>query len=85
MVQIIVTILKFAGIIVGILVLLVLALLLLLLFVPIKYEFFGKNKDEMVLNGKAYWLFHIVSYGIEYKNKELKQVLRIFGVPIWKR
>lgn len=83
--HIILTILKFTGIFLGIVFLILLFLLLLLLFVPVRYEVQGKNEDQTEIYGKVHWLFHIVTYGAEYKEKELKQVLRIFGVPVWKK
>lgn len=80
----IVTILKMIGVILGILLLVLLFLLCLLLFVPIRYEIRGENDEKTEFHGKIHWLFHIVTYGAEYENKELKQVLRILGVPVWK-
>ena len=81
----ILTILKYAGIGVGILIAIVLVLLLLILFVPVRYEALGERDDKINAKGKVHWLFHIVSFQISYENDELKQVLRIFGVHIWKR
>lgn len=82
---IILTILKYAGIGVGILIAIVLVLVLLVLFVPVRYEALGEREDKIHAKGKVHWLFHIVSFQISYENDELKQVLRIFGVPVWKR
>ncbi len=79
------TILKIIGMILGILLLVLLFLLCLLLFVPIRYEIRGENDEKTEFNGKIHWLFHIVTYGAEYENKEIRQVLRIFGVPVWKK
>ncbi len=85
MLQIILLILKFLGIIVGILLAVLLVLLLLALFVPVRYDLWGENQEEMLVKGKIHWLFHIVSLQVSYENEELKQVLRIFGVPVWKK
>lgn len=85
MLGIILTILKYAGILVGILLLIVLFLLLLLLFVPIRYDLTAKKEETMEVKGKAHWLFQAVSYRIVYEKDEMKQVLRIFGVPVWKK
>lgn len=85
MLEIILTILKFAGIGIGILLAIVLLLLLLVLFVPVRYDLKGENKEKMMAEGKVHWLFHIVTFQISYDNNELKQVLRIFGVPVWKK
>lgn len=85
MLQIILTILKFAGIGIGILLAMILVLLLLVLFVPVRYELNGENDENLLATGKVHWLFHIVTFRISYENGEMKQVLRIFGVPIWKK
>lgn len=85
MLEIILTILKFAGIGIGIILAIVLLLLILMLFVPIRYDIEGKNKEKLQAKGKVHWLLHIVSFQISYENDEMKQVLRIFGVPVWKK
>ena len=85
MLDIILTILKFAGICVGILLAIVLVILLLVLFVPVRYDLDGENKEKLIAQGKVHWLFRIVTYQISYENDELKQVLRVFGVPVWKK
>ena len=85
MLDIILTILKFAGIGVGILLVIVLFILLLVLFVPVRYDLDGENQEELAAKGKVHWLFRIVTYQISYENEELKQVLRVFGVPVWKK
>ena len=46
MLEIILTILKFAGIGIGILLAIVLVLLLLVLFVPVRYDLKGENNDD---------------------------------------
>lgn len=85
MLQIILLILKIAGIAIGILLAILLILLLLVLFVPVRYDITGENHEEMLVKGKVHWLFHIVTFQISYENEEMKQVLRIFGVPVWKK
>ena len=85
MMEIILTILKYAGIGVGVLLLVVLLLLLLLLFVPIRYELDGENKEKMKVDAKVHWLFRIVNFRLDYEEKEMKMVLRVFGVPVWKK
>ena len=85
MLDIILTVLKFAGIGVGILLAIVLVILLLVLFVPVRYDLDGENKEKLIAQGKVHWLFRIVTYQISYENDELKQVLRVFGVPVWKK
>ena len=85
MLGIILTILKYAGIILGGLLGILLILLLLVLLVPVRYDLNGVNKERMQAKGKIHWLFHIVSFQISYENDEMKMVARIFGVPVWKK
>lgn len=85
MLEIILTILKYAGLGLGVLLLVVLALFLLILFVPVRYDLHGENKERLNGTGKIHWLFHIISFQFSYENSEMKQVLRIFGVPVWKK
>ena len=85
MLGIILTILKFIGIGIGILFAIVLILLLLALFIPVRYEVDGENGEELQVKGKVHWLFRIVTFQITYENEEMKQVLRIFGVPVWRK
>ena len=85
MLEIILTILKFAGIGIGILLAVVLFLLLLILFVPIRYDVKAENDENLQAKGKIHWLFRILSFQISYENDEMKMVARIFGVPVWKK
>lgn len=86
MLGLILTILKTGGIILGILLAVVLILLFLILFVPVRYDLCGENEAERELSakGKVHWLFHIVTFEIGYEEAELKQIVRVFGVPVWK-
>ena len=85
MLEIILTILKFAGIGLGVLLAIILVLLLLVLLVPVRYDIEGENKEKLLAKGKVHWLFHIVSFQISYENEETKMVARIFGVPVLKK
>lgn len=85
MLDIILTILKFAGIGIGILFAIVLVLLLLILFVPVRYDLKGENSEKLMAKGKVHWLLHIITFEMCYENEQFKQVLRIFGVPVWKK
>lgn len=84
MLQIILIILKFVGITAGILLALILAVALLILFVPVRYDLSGEKKEELAARGKVHWLFHIVTFQVIYEKEEVRQILRIFGVPVWK-
>lgn len=81
---IILLILKFVGIVLGICLAVLLALLLLVLFVPVRYDLRGEKEDNLHVEGKVHWLLHIVTLEIRYENEEMKKILRIFGVPVWK-
>ena len=85
MLEIILTILKFAGIGIGILMGVVLLLLILILLVPIRYHIEGENEEKLQVKGKVHWLFHIATFQISYENEKMKMVARIFGVPVWKK
>lgn len=85
MLEIILTILKFAGIGIGILLAVVLLLLILALFVPVRYDVKAESDEKLQAKGKIHWLFHILSFQIWYENDEMKMVARIFGVPVWKK
>ena len=85
MLEIILTILKFAGIGIGILLGIMLLLLILVLFIPVRYDIEGENNEKLQAKGKVHWLFHIVSFQVSYENEKMKMVLRIFGVPVWKK
>ena len=85
MLEIILTILKFAGIGIGVLLAVLLVVLLLVLVVPVRYEIDGENGEKLQAKGKVHWLCRIVSFQISYENEEMKMVLRIFGVPVWKK
>ena len=85
MLEIILTILKFAGIGIGILLAIVLVLLLLILFVPVRYDLEGENNEKLQAKGKVHWLSRIVSFQVSYENDEMKMTARVFGVPVWKK
>ena len=85
MLEIILTILKFAGIGIGILLAVVFFLLLLLLFVPVRYDLEGENYEKLLAKGKVHGLFRIVSFEVIYENNEMKMIVRVFGVPVWKK
>ena len=85
MLEIILTILKYVSLGVGVLLLVVLALLLLVLLGPVRYEIKGEKEEKLTGRIKIHWLFHIVSFQTSYENNEMKQILRIFGVPVWKK
>lgn len=63
---------------------LLLLILLLVLFVPVRYDLHGKKKEDTAVRGKVHWLFHIVTFHIVYDENGMRQILKVFGVPVWK-
>jgi len=83
MLHIILVILKIIGIILISIICLLLVLFILGLFYPISYVLKGKKESmELSVRGKAYWLFHAVSFVGWYGEKKLQYKLRVFGIPI---
>ena len=73
-------ILKLIGIILLALFGIILFLLVLLLFVPVRYRVSGQIADEVVIHAKLTWLMHVVSFSLDYCEKEFASCLRIFGI-----
>lgn len=77
-------VLKIAGKILLWLLGILLALLLIFLFVPIRYQAYGKREKEsghMQAGGKVSWLFSIISLYVTYEDT-LETSLHIFGHPM---
>lgn len=70
--------------IIGIILAIILLLLLLVLFVPIRYRFYGRKKEDIYAKGRISWLFHIIHGSFLYENEKLKVVFRIFGIPVFR-
>ena len=83
--MIILTILKIIGIVLACIVGLVLLLVLLVLLVPIRYRFSGEGMNaDIVADGKASWLFGLISASIQYAEKKLLYRVRIAGISLKK-
>lgn len=79
MVHILLLILK----IIGIILLVILCLALLLLFSPITYIGNIEIKDKLVYGKlRAGWLFHIVQFGLKFKQSDASYALRVLGIPV---
>lgn len=79
MVHIMLLILKIIGIILSV----ILCLALLILFFPITYVGNVEIKDKLVYGKlKAGWLFHIIHFGLRFKQSDVLYALRVFGIPV---
>lgn len=83
--QIIFIILKVIGIILASILGLIVAIVLLLLFVPVKYEIYGKIEENVEFRLKVGWLLRIIYFTMSYKNDTFTQRIRLFGIPIRKK
>lgn len=84
MLSVVLTIFKFIGITILILLAILLLVICLILFVPIRYHAMGFYKDTYRIQAKINWLLHIVSFVLLYeKDSPFQMKLRIFGIPIY--
>ena len=82
--EVVLLILKIIGIVLLALLGLIILLLLIVLFVPVRYRAKGDYEDsEAGCDAVISFLLHIIALKITYK-KELKMVLKIFGIPLFK-
>jgi len=81
MVGVLLTILKILGIIILSIIGLVLLILALVLFVPIRYNAYGKYDKDILVSARVTWLLHFVSVSVKY-TKELNLVVKILGIKI---
>lgn len=79
MVQVVLGILKVIGILLAVLLGVVLLVLLAVLFVPIRYEAFGRKGEEIFAEGRVSWLMRIVTFQGGYERGKPYARLRIFG------
>lgn len=83
MLHILLLILKIIGILLAVLLGLILLLLLIVLFVPFRYYAYGsKRGDNLQGKVKVSWLFHGISFAVEYKDKTAITDIRILGIPL---
>lgn len=85
--QIFLTILSIIGKIILILLSVIAILIAAILFYPITYDvsgnFKGTEKPECVL--KVHWLFRLIYFRLDYDKIGLKMILRIVGIPVWRK
>ena len=83
--MIILSILKIIGIVLACIVGLVLLLLLLVLLVPIRYRFSGDGMNaDIQAEGKASWLFGLLSASIRFAEKKLLYRVSVVGISLKK-
>ena len=83
--MIILSILKIIGIVLACIVGLVLLLVLLVLLVPIRYRFSGDGMNaDIQADGKASWLFGLLSASIRFAEKKLLYRVSVAGISLKK-
>lgn len=84
MLTVVLTILKWIGIALLVLLGVLIFLLCLILFVPIRYKANGFCKDSYQIHAKATWLLHIISFTVDFKQEQpFRMKLRILGISIY--
>lgn len=84
MLSVVLTILKFIGITILVLLGTLLFIVCLILFVPLRYRAEGFYKDTYKIQAKLSWLLHIVSFTLLYEKENPLQIkLRILGIPVF--
>ena len=83
--MIILSILKIIGIVLACIVGLVLLLVLLVILVPIRYRFSGEGMNaDIQAEGKASWLFGLLSASIRFAEKKLLYRVSVAGISLKK-
>lgn len=85
MLHIVLLILKIIGIILACLLGLCLLLVLCVLFVPLRYKGAVEKYGEIGAKANLSWLFHLVSFEMQYEGSEVDSGLRILGIKIGRR
>ena len=79
------TILKISGSILGILVAILFLLILLVLLVPIRYEIVGVWEDDIKeISVHARWLLGLLSFRGMFASDEKGGIVRLLGIPIFR-
>ncbi|MDO5293184.1 MAG: DUF2953 domain-containing protein [bacterium] len=73
---------KIIGITIAVILGILLFAILLILLVPLRYKVNAEQKLETKAKGRISWLFGIIYVKIEYLNKKMTYVVRVFGYPI---
>lgn len=80
--HILLTILKWIGILILCVLGLVLLLILTVLFVPVRYRLRGNMHGEIHVRGSISWLLHILHVSLRYDGDEPVIKFRIFGISL---
>lgn len=84
MLHIIFLILKILGIVLAVLVGIILFILIVTLFVPIRYQLFGKKEEEEIfVDAKASWLLHLAYARLSFIDNKLWIRFRIAGIVVY--
>ncbi|MGN0350505.1 MAG: DUF2953 domain-containing protein [Roseburia sp.] len=82
---IVIAILKVIGIILVSVLGLAILFILLALFLPVSYSVLGISEEDVMVKGKIYWLFHLITFHFLYKKNEFSSEVRIFGIRLKKK
>lgn len=80
--SVIVLVLKIIGILLLILLGILLTALFAVLFVPVRYRVFGQVEDGVEVHMCVSWLFHLLSFSLEYRDGEKRMGGKLFGFSI---
>lgn len=80
---IIVSIVKWTGIVLLSVLGLILAVVAGVLLVPVRYRVYIEKKDQVYVKGHAAWLLHLLHLSFLVEGGQEKHVLRIFGIPMY--
>ena len=80
--QLLWTVLCIIGILILALILLVLLVVSLILFVPVRYQIWVKNRENLDTRLRLHWLLHLISFTAEYRD-ELTYRLKILGFTVY--
>lgn len=80
---IIVSIIKWTGIIVLSVIGFILAVVAGVLLVPVRYRIYIEKKEQVYVKGHAAWLLHLLHLSFLVEGGQEKHVLRILGIPLY--
>ena len=79
---IILTILKWMGIIVLAILGVILVLVACLLFVPVRYHIFIEKNEQLSVKGNGSWLLHLLHVSLLLRDGKSQNTIRILGIPL---
>ncbi|MBE5847151.1 MAG: DUF2953 domain-containing protein [Lachnospiraceae bacterium] len=86
-IELLLTIAKIAGIVLGSLLGFILLLIVLVLFVPIRYRVHLSREDDLTAYGNASWLLRVISVTYRYDTGDggFVRTIRFLGIPVRRR